>query len=131
MSASAEYTEYVLELLEPLGRVRSSRFFGGVGLSIGNTQFAMIMGNSLYFVVDDSTRAKYEKAGMTAFSYLTKKGRVQVRRYFELPEEILTDAQALKQWAEEAIKLASTTGKSKPKKASSTKVAKNRRISKR
>lgn len=91
MSASAEYTEYVLELLEPLGRVRTTRFFGGVGLSVGTAQFAMIMGNSLYVVVNDSTRPKYEKAGMAAFSYLTKKGRVQVRRYFELPEEILTD----------------------------------------
>lgn len=131
MSASAEYTEYVLELLEPLGRVRTSRFFGGVGISIGNTQFAMIMGNSLYFVVNDSTRPKYEQAGMTAFSYLTKKGRVQVRRYFELPEEILTDPQALKLWAEESIKLASTTGKSKSKKSPSSKVTKNRRISKR
>lgn len=131
MTPSAEYTEYALELLEPIGRVRTARFFGGVGLSVGNAQFAMIMGNSLYFVVDDSTRPKYEKAGMTAFSYLTKKGRVQVRRYFELPEEILTDPQALKQWAGESIKLASTTGKSKPKKAPSSKATKNRRISKR
>lgn len=106
MSASAEYTEYVLELLEPLGRVRTARFFGGVGLTLGNAQFAMIMGNSLYFVVDESTRPKYEKAGMTSFSYLTKKGRVQVRRYYELPEEILTDAQALKLWAAESVKLA-------------------------
>lgn len=130
MSASAEYTEYVLELLEPLGRVRTTRFFGGVGLSVGTAQFAMIMGNSLYFVVNDSTRPKYEKAGMTAFSYLTKKGRVQVRRYFELPEEILTDPQALKHWAEESIKLASTNDQSKSKKTPA-KVTKNRRISKR
>lgn len=106
MSASAEYTEYVLELLEPLGRVRTARFFGGVGLSVGTAQFAMIMGNTLYFVVDDGTRPKYEKAGMAPFSYLTKKGRVQVRRYYELPEEILTDAQSLKLWAAESIKLA-------------------------
>lgn len=117
MRASTEYTEYVLELLEPLGRVRTVRFFGGVGVSIGDNQFAMIMGNSLYFVVDDSTRPKYEKAGMAPFSYLTKKGRVQVRRYYELPEEILTDPQALKLWASESIQLATKDKSPKTKRA--------------
>ena len=116
MSPSAEYTEYVLELLEPIGRVRTARFFGGVGLSIGSAQFAMIMGNSLYFVVDDSTRPKYEKAGMAPFSYLTKKGRVQVRRYYELPEEILTDPKTLQLWASESIQLAVKDKKPKTKK---------------
>ena len=128
MSASAEYTEYVLELLEPLGRVRTTRFFGGIGLCVGNAQFAMIMGNSLYFVVDDSTRPKYEKAGMVPFAYLTKKGRVLVRRYFELPEEILTDAQALKLWAAESIKLAArakTPGSTRPRAGT---IKKKRRI---
>ncbi len=111
MSASAEYTEYVLELLEPIGPVRISRFFGGVGISHGLVQFAMIMGNSLYFVVNDNTRQKYEEAGMTAFSYATKKGRVQVRKYFELPEEVLTDAEKLRLWASESIQVAANTQK--------------------
>ena len=126
MSASAEYTEYVLELLEPIGRVHTSRFFGGIGLSLGSAQFAMIMGNSLYFAVDDSTRPKYEKAGMAPFSYLTKKGRIQVRRYLELPEEILTDPQALKLWADESIALAVRTQKLKSNKPKSLSVKKRR-----
>jgi len=111
LSASAEYTEYVLGLLEPIGPVRISRFFGGVGISHGLAQFAMIMGNSLYFVVNDNTRQKYEEAGMTAFSYATKKGRVQVRKYFELPEEVLTDAEKLRLWASESIQVAANTQK--------------------
>ena len=128
MTASAEYTEYVLELLEPIGRAHTGRFFGGIGLSLGSAQFAMIMGNSLYFVVDDHTRSKYEKAGMAPFSYLTKKGRTQVRRYFELPEEILTDPQALKLWADESMKLAVKKKRPRPKKAARAKIAKKRRI---
>ncbi len=114
MSASTEYAEYVLELLEPIGPVRTGRFFGGVGLSSGSTQFAMIMGNSLYFVVDDGTRPKYERAGMAPFSYATKKGRVQVKKYFELPEEILTDPEQLRLWANESMRIAA---ESKGKKA--------------
>ena len=111
MTASAEYTEYVLELLQPLGPVHTGRFFGGVGISNGAIQFAMIMGNSLYFVVDEHTRKTYELAGMQPFSYLTKKGRVQVRKYFELPEDVLTDPAQLRLWADEAMGIACKTKK--------------------
>lgn len=115
MSASTEYTDYVLEHLQALGRIETTTFFGGVGLLQDGKQFAMIMGNSLYFVVDDHTRPRYEQAGMTAFSYLTKKGRVQVRRYFELPEDVLTDAAILRIWAREAVLIAGQGKTKKPR----------------
>lgn len=115
MTTSAEYAEYILEMLEPIGPVRTARFFGGVGIFSGSVQFAMIMGNSLYFVVDDGTRPRYERAGMAPFSYMTRKGRVQVRRYYELPENVLTDPEQLRQWAEESRRIAAN-GK-KPKKS--------------
>ena len=105
--------EYVLELLEPIGPVQTGRFFGGVGISNGFAQFAMIMGNSLHFVVDEDTRGKYEQAGMQPFSYTTRKGHILVRRYFELPEDILTDPEQLRVWASEAMFIAGST---KPKK---------------
>lgn len=82
MSPSAEFTEYVLEFLEPLIPIRTSRFFRGVDISHYSLQFALIMGNSLYFVVDEGSRIKYEGLGMQPFSYLTKKGRIQVRNYY-------------------------------------------------
>lgn len=109
MTASIEYTEYVLEHLAPVGSLHTGRFFGGVGISSGAIQFAMIMGNSLYFVVDEITRKKYEQMGMQPFSYLSKKGRVQVRKYFELPEEVLTDPAQLRIWADEAMSVAHKT----------------------
>ena len=71
----------------------------------------MIMGNSLYFAVNDHTRQKYEKAGMAPFAYTTKKGRIQVRKYYELPEEVLTDAEQLRLWASESIQVAAITKK--------------------
>jgi DNA transformation protein and related proteins len=110
---SPEFTEYILELLEPINPVEAKRFFGGVGLSNGFVQFAMLMGDSLYFVVDNETRTQYEQAGMQPFSYLTKKGRVQVRRYFEVPEDVLADPEQLQCWAQDAILAASATQKPK------------------
>jgi DNA transformation protein and related proteins len=113
MTASTEFTEYVLEFLEPLFPVRITRFFGGAGIYFDSVQFAMIMHNTLYFAVDDNTRKKYEQAGMQPFSYMTKKGQVHVRKYYELPEEILTDPEQLQLWANEAILVANKTKKPK------------------
>lgn len=113
MTANAEYIDYILELLEPIGSVRTERFFGGIGISNGAVQFAMIMGNSLYFAVDENSRKKYEQVGMQPFSYMTKKGRVQVRKYFELPEDVLTDPEQLRLWAHEAMCVADKTKKPK------------------
>lgn len=115
MAPSTEFTDYVLEFLTPILPVQTSRFFGGIGISYDSVQFAMMMGNSLYFAVDDNSRGKYEQAGMQPFSYITKKGRGQVRRYFEVPEEILTDAEQLRLWVSEAIAVAYKS--KKPKKA--------------
>lgn len=112
---STEYIEYILEHLRPISSLQTSRFFGGLGISNGFVQFAMMMGNSLYFVVDDGSRKKYEQAGMQAFSYMTKKGCIQVRRYYEVPEEVLTDSEQLRHWANEAMCVAEKT--KKPSKA--------------
>lgn len=106
MAATDEYTDYVLDHLAPIGSVKPTRFFGGVGLTLESLQFAMIMDKSLYFVVDDATRPWYEAAGMQSFSYRTKKGRVQVRRYFELPEDVLNDPGELRLWVHEAMRVA-------------------------
>lgn len=103
---STEYTEYIMELLEPIGPMQTGRFFGGVGISNGYAHFAMIMGNCLYFVTNENSRNKYLQAGMQPFSYITKKEQVQVRRYFELPEDILTDPEQLRLWANEAMLVA-------------------------
>ena len=54
----------------------------------------------------DTTRARYEAAGMKSFSYQTSTGRVQVRRYFELPEDVLSDPDELRVWARESMSAA-------------------------
>ena len=106
MAATDDYLHYVLEQLAPVGRVNAARFFGGIGLARGSVQFAMVMSNTLYFVVDDTTRARYEAAGMEPFAYDTRRRRVEVRRYFAVPESVLDDPEVLREWAEEALRVA-------------------------
>jgi len=71
-----------------------------------DTQFAMILNDVLYFVVDDIARPKYEAKGMQLFSYEKKTGVVKVRKYYTAPEELFEDEELMKQWAREALETA-------------------------
>ncbi len=112
-ASSQEYVEFVVDQLAAIPGIAHSRFFGGTGLSAHGTQFAMLMGDSLYFVVDDLTRPKYETLGSLCFSYATKRGRVQVKRYYRIPEEILEAQDELVALARESIQIAAATRKAK------------------
>jgi len=103
MSASAEFVSHVRELLAPLGPLSDGKFFGGHAMKYQGRQFAMVMGNTLYFVVDDQTRPAYEQRGSTPFSYSTKQRVVKVRKYFSAPEELFEDRELFLSWARQAI----------------------------
>ncbi|MEP6721804.1 MAG: TfoX/Sxy family protein [Variovorax sp.] len=104
--STPSFADFIVEQLAAMERVNAGRFFGGVGLSANSVQFAMLMGNSLYFTVDDTTRPKYEQMGSVCFSYGTKKGRVQVKKYFQVPAEVIEDRVALVALAKEAVDVA-------------------------
>ncbi|MCK5831934.1 MAG: TfoX/Sxy family protein [Methylococcales bacterium] len=106
MSASPEFIEYVKELLIPLGELKEGKFFGGFAFKSGSKQFAMIMGNTLYFCVNSKTRPKYEALAMEPFSYSTKKGIVNVKKYYSAPEELFENNEQFIEWASEAIESA-------------------------
>ena len=107
MSGSSDgFVDYILDCLSPLGNISHARLFGGIGLKDGSVQFAIIMTDTLFFVVDDSSRRKYEDLGMECFSYNTKKKKVNIRKYYEVPVEIIEDQEALISWAKESILIA-------------------------
>lgn len=106
MSANPEFIGFVRDLLFPLGDIQDGSFFGGFAFKHNTKQFAMIMGNTLYFCVNIHTRPKYEALGMIPFSYSTKKGVVKVKKYYSAPEDLLEDQEQLIIWANEAIQAA-------------------------
>lgn len=110
--ASPQFVEFITEQLAEMASVTRTRFFGGVGLVAHSTQFAMIMGTSLYFVVDKVNRPKYEALGSQCFAYNTKARRVEVKKYFEVPAEALEDREALVALAKEAVQVAQRLKKS-------------------
>jgi len=115
MAVQTEFTDHVMDLLAQVPGLGKRGMFGGVGISAGAVQFAIITGDTLYFVVDDVTRPRYEEMGSTCFSYQTRKRKVEVRRYYEVPAEVLDDQDLLLELAEESAVVAARTASVKKK----------------
>ncbi|MEV6595461.1 TfoX/Sxy family protein [Actinoplanes sp. NPDC051346] len=98
--------ESLMDRLAALMPVRTRGFFGGTALVCDATQFAMVMGTTVYFVVDDETRSRYQAAGSEPFTYLTARGPITVGRYHALPPQVLDDPDALHAWADRAVQSA-------------------------
>lgn len=97
-----EFKRFVLDQLARVPALSSAPFFGGTGLRSGADFFGMITDGTLYFSTSPATREDYQKLGSRCFSYV-KQGKVQETKLFEVPAEVLDDAQTLLVWANRAI----------------------------
>ncbi len=106
MAVSPEFQAFVAELLAPVGPVAIRRMFGGAGAFYDDVMFALIIGEVLYFKVDDTNRTDFEAAGKGPFSYDTKTGRRALRGYFEVPDELFETPEDFTVWARRSIDVA-------------------------
>jgi len=105
MAVSAGYQTFVLDQLRRvLPGVRAKRMFGGVGLYADDLFFALIDDDVLYLKVDDETRSDYEQRGLRPFQPFGE--GTAAMRYYQLPEDLLEDPDALRPWAEGAVAVA-------------------------
>jgi DNA transformation protein and related proteins len=114
MPVGAAFLQYVLEQLERAGRVTSRRMFGGVGLYCDDLFFGLIDDDTLYFKVDDTTRADYEARGGKAFRPYKDRPEVSMT-YYTVPADVLDDPEELVAWARRSIAIAAASPKT-PKK---------------
>lgn len=103
MAVTDEYLDHLRDLLADFGVVEPRRMFGGVGLFRDGAMFGLVMGDTLYFKVDERSRADFEAAGMAPFSYATKNGSRQIGSFFEAPAELFDDPGELAVWARRAL----------------------------
>ena len=105
MAVSAGYQTFVLDQLRRvLPGVRAKRMFGGVGLYTDELFFALIDDDALYLKVDDETRPDFEGRGLRPFQPFGE-GSAPMQ-YYQLPEDLLEDPEALRPWAEGAVAVA-------------------------
>jgi DNA transformation protein len=106
MAVSDEFVDYVIEQLAGWGEVSARRMFGGAGLYCDGVMFGLIADDVAYLKVDDSNREDFVKAGSSAFNPYPEKTQTYVMSYYEVPADVLEDAEELGRWAERALAVA-------------------------
>lgn len=112
MSVNQSYLDFVVDQLSRVAVITTRKMFGGVGVYGDGLFFALMAGDVLYFKVDDTNRADFEKAGMGPFRPYEDDDRAMA--YFELPADLLEDTDALRLWVEKAIAVARSKKRKKP-----------------
>ena len=110
------FVSHCLELLAPLGRTSSRRMFGGHALYIDGLCMALIIQDTLYLKVDDTSRPLLERAGCRPFTYDTKAGERHALGYYTAPEEAMESPAEMTPWARRALAAAVAARAKAPKK---------------
>ena len=95
------FKEFVLDQLRDLNDVEARRMFGGFGLYQDESFFGIIHKGKVFFKIDAATVGEYRKHKMKPFRPNAKQ---TLRSYYQVPVEIIEDADALRQWAATALR---------------------------
>jgi DNA transformation protein len=109
-SVPAPFAHYCCELLASAGPCVAKRMFGGYGISTDGLTLAIVAnlgdGDKLWLKANDDTRAQWESAGCTRFTYTSTKDGQPVARgmnYYSAPEEAMDSPHAMAPWARLAL----------------------------
>lgn len=118
MATSDPFTELCIELLSPLGPVRTRAMFGGRGFYVDGLFMALVADGQLFLKTDAHNREQFAAAGCMPFSYATKDGERVVMGYHRPPEDALESPPLMLPWArlafEAALRAANAKVKKKP-----------------
>jgi len=107
MKASPEYLHFIMDKLSPINGIRSRAMFGGYGIFCGDSMFALIAEDTLYFKVNESNRAVYKKAQSKPFPHGIS--------YWEVPAEVIEEDSKLLDWANLSMDIARSAPKKRRK----------------
>jgi DNA transformation protein len=102
------FKDFVLDQLRGLDDVEARRMFGGYGLYRDETFFGIVHKGRLYFKVDERSASAYRKRKMKPFRPNPKQ---TLKSYYQVPVEILEDADELCEWAKTATGCQNRKGK--------------------
>ena len=112
MATDREFVTHCMELLSPLGSVRSRRMFGGHGFYVDDLFLALIAFERLYLKADAQTRPRFEAAGCEPFVY-DGQGKSVTLGYFTAPEDAMESPALMLPWARLAMASALRAANSK------------------
>lgn len=97
------YTYIATEVFSDIEGITSRQMFGGYGFYKDGIFFALIAEGKLYFKVGKSNKDDYEQYNSKPFNFEMKNGKVTTMSYWEVPETILEEREALSIWIEKAV----------------------------
>ena len=103
MARNAEFIAFVADQLAPLGHVTARPMFSGAGIYCDGTIFALVIRDALYLKVDDASRADFQAAGSSPFTYEAKGRTVEIGSYWRAPEHLFDDPDDMLAWARAAL----------------------------
>jgi DNA transformation protein len=114
MKNSESYLAFLNEQLSRLGEISMRPMMGGHVVYCGGVPFALVDDNALFLKADNYNRPLFQARGLKPFQpFPDKPGTMS---YFEVPPEMLEDAEALDHWAGGALEAGRRAqAKKKPK----------------
>ena len=107
-----------LELLAPLGAVRSRHMFGGRGIYVDDLFVGIVAFDRLYLKTDPSIAPQFAAAGSEPFVY-EGQGKAVTMGYWTAPAKAMESAPAMAPWGRLAMQsaLAARAAKATPRKS--------------
>ncbi|MDC0609474.1 TfoX/Sxy family DNA transformation protein [Vibrio sp.] len=94
-----------MRLFEPLGEVKSRSMFGGFGIFVDDTMFALVVNDQLHIRADQKSKKQFSDNGLEPYVY-SKKGFPVVTKYFALPDNYWESPQNIYHMGEAALSFA-------------------------
>ncbi len=104
MAKDKSFHDYVVfDLMGDIPGISSRAMFGGWAVYRDGVIFGIIVGQELYFKVDDKNRSVFEEMGSHPFVYSKKDGKTATMSYWLVGEEIIEDRDKICQLMEGSI----------------------------
>ena len=101
----SEFVDYLTEVFQQFGAIRTRRMFGGYGVYHEGLMFGLVADDVLYLKTDNQSAKLFNEKGLQQFEYV-KNGKPMKMSYYTAPEEIFDDPEVARVWARHAYEAA-------------------------
>lgn len=106
MAITKEFAAYLEDLFSVLPGSSVRRMFGGVGVFRHGLMYALALEDGkICLKADEETHADFRAEGCQPWIY-ERDGKKMDMGYWQMPERLMDDEDALRQWAEKAFEVA-------------------------
>lgn len=117
MPISADFREYLADLLSGFGPARFKRAFGFDAIVADDVMLGMIIDGRIYLRTDAQSRGPYEAEGGKPFAFRKRNGEWIVTSYLSIPDRLLDEPDEFVTWVQRARAAALESPTAKKKRA--------------